>query len=228
MLGVRPLLQDLSPSASRELSLSGQIKRFHRGQLIFGRGHDSPSFCIVESGQVRFSNVGIDGRRTATGTMDPGDSFGEFTVFADSPRFFDFYAATEVRLRIISRARFEALLARSPELSNAIIRLLARRLLVASDLLEDLRHLSLEARLCKYLYRHWNEAKAERGLSLTQEAIAEELAVSRVALAQSLAKLRRQKVIRTGYRRIEVLDPAALAQMVEDGAQLTGLRPARE
>ena len=109
-------------------SVIHSMVEYQDGAVIHRRGDRGRALSVVRTGAVRMSNMGRDGREVTLTTLSPGESFGEFTVFADLPRQFDFTARGKTVIDTINHQRFEALLQSSPALSQHVIRHLAQRL----------------------------------------------------------------------------------------------------
>ena len=214
------------PENLRHALLSeAKLNRFTDGEQIHRRGDTEQALSVIESGRVRFSNVGKDGKRVSLITLGAGESFGEFTLFAESPRMFDMHARGETTIQVIERKPFEALLAAEPELAKFIINMLARRLLVALEVLDDERRLPLVTRLAKVLLRRPRADADEVEIIVTQKDLADELTVSRVALGTALSKLRKLGLLETSYGRIAITNLDAMKQWVDDQSHLNQLLP---
>jgi CRP-like cAMP-binding protein len=211
---------DLSPALQQSLLDHAVARRYRDGQVIHRRGDRSRGLSIVRSGAVRLSNIGRDGREVTLATLVPGESFGEFTVFAGLPRQFDLTARGETVIENINSRRFDALLNASPGLARHVIRHLAQRLHQALELLDDERRLTLPVRLAKRL-RQWSELSGGAGdIAATQQELADELAVSRVALSAAVRQLASDGLITAGYGRIRIRDSAKLENWISEQSQL--------
>lgn len=61
------------------------------------------------------------------------------------------------------------------------------------------------------------ESAGESEVSLSQASLAALLGVSRQSVNEALGELRSMRIVETGYRRIIVLDPDALAAVAAEG-----------
>ncbi|NCF73463.1 MAG: cyclic nucleotide-binding domain-containing protein [Gammaproteobacteria bacterium] len=213
-------LQNLLIAASKR-------SQFEDGELIHPRGDKGQSLSIIESGHVRFSTLGRDGTRVSTITLGAGESFGEFTLFAGTPRLFDMHAIGPTVINAVVRQRFEKLLEDEPEFSKFIIQLLARRLLFALEILDDERRLPLVAKLAKTLLRRPRTSADNLNIAVTQKELANELSVSRVALGTAINKLKLLNLISTSYGQVTINDLAAFRSWVQEQSQLAALVPER-
>lgn len=194
----------LSPSKQGAVLSSGRTRRYASGQLIAARGDVDGYLSFIEAGEVRVSNVDRHGRQVVTTTLRPGDSFGEFTVFARMPRRFDFHAVGSVAIREIPRQDFRRLMDADAQLRDDLLEALARKLLAATDALDDMRQLPLTARTAKLLLRLTHDQGSSARWIGTQTELADTLGVTRVAAGHALGELRALALIRTGYRRIDI------------------------
>ena len=195
------------------------------GEQIHRRGDRDQALSVIESGRIRFSNVGKDGKRVSLITLGVGESFGEFTLFANSPRMFDMHARGETKVQVVERKPFETLLEAKPELAKFVINMLARRLLIALEVLDDERRLPLVTRLAKALLRRPRAGADEIEIVVTQKDLADELTVSRVALGTALGKLRALGLLETSYGRISITNLEALQKWVNEESHLNELLP---
>ncbi|MGJ8686470.1 MAG: Crp/Fnr family transcriptional regulator [Spongiibacteraceae bacterium] len=220
-LAQSPLFQSLPAELLEQLSLIGETRQFGNKQLIASRGDVDRELNIIESGAVRASNVDLDGRRVETAVLEAGDSFGEFTLLAGSPRFFDFHAHGDTCVRSISKAQFDKLMQNSTAFRDGILLMLTQRLLTAVEIIEDIRRLPLPAQLAKFLlYRCSPQVNDESHYQGTQTELADALGVSRVALGQALNVLKKQELLTTGYGYIEIPSHQKLQAWVGQHAPL--------
>ncbi len=132
------------PDRVRErLLLHGSPRTCADGMWLHRRGDTDRQLSIVIRGAVQLSNLGRDGRSVVIATLGPGDSFGEFPLFAGSPRFFDFRAVGDTELCVISATTLEQLMADDASIATSIITLLANRLQLALEMIDDERRATL-------------------------------------------------------------------------------------
>lgn len=190
-------------------------------EFIHARGDTEPSMSFVQSGGVRLSNVGLDGKRITTTTLSAGEAYGIFTLFNDRPRSHDAHAVGPTRVLVLKREPFRRLLDEEPDLRDFVIAHLSDRLIRALEALEDERRLPLVDRLAKLLARR---VKAIDGtIDVTQADLAQELGVSRNALGTSIAELQGLGLVATSYRRIQVPDQSALSAWIMRRQQIDSL-----
>lgn len=218
------LFQSLPAEVMADLSRVGSVHRYADKQLIAQRGECERQLNVVDQGCVRVSNVDVEGRRTETAVLEPGDSFGEFTLLAGMPRFFDFHAQGETRIRTISKDQFDTLMQGNAVFRDGILTMLTHRLLTAVGIIEDIRRLPLSAQLAKFLL-HCCEKQVDGSWLYqgTQTDLADALGVSRVSIGQALKTLRDAGLIGTGYGCVPIQDKPALQRWV---MQRSALLPA--
>ena len=209
------LFQSLPANVMENLATAGTVKRYTDKQLISSRGACDRELNIIDQGMVRVSNIDIEGRRTETALLEPGDSFGEFTLMAGTPRFFDFHADGETHIRTISKPQFDALMESDADFRDAILAMLTHRLLTAVGIIEDMRRLPLPTQLAKFLlYTCEKQADNRWQYQGTQTDIADALGVTRVSVGHALKPLQQANLVSTGYRCIHIKNKAALQAWV--------------
>ncbi|MGJ8670103.1 MAG: Crp/Fnr family transcriptional regulator [Oceanococcus sp.] len=215
------LFQSLPQDLLQRLACLGTRQHFGDKQLIASRGDCDRELNIVESGAVKVSNVDVGGRKVETAVLEAGDSFGEFTLLAGSPRFYDFHAQGETIIRSISKAQFDDLMQSSTEFRDGIVAMLTQRLLNAVEIIEDMRRLPLPAQLAKFLLlRCTPQHDSEWRYTGTQTDLADALGVSRVALGHALKTLSNAGLLKTAYGYIEINQRDKLAQWVRQRSPL--------
>lgn len=205
------LFRSLPADVMAKLAMAGKLHLYADAQLISSRGDCDRELNIVESGAVRVSNVDLDGRRTETATLEIGDSYGEFTLLAGTPRFFDFHAKGETCIRTITKAQFDKLMQDNAAFRDGVLTMLTHRLLTAVGIIEDMRRLPLAAQLAKFLY-HCCEKQADGAwqYSGTQSELADAFGVSRVSIGHALKTLQQDDLLSTGYRCVNIKNKTAL------------------
>jgi CRP/FNR family transcriptional regulator, cyclic AMP receptor protein len=128
---VRPTALDLFRGLSdADLGRIAQLcteRRYPQGATIFSEGDPGDAMFIVTEGLVKLVSVSDKGAETILHILKPDQIFGEL-LFAEERRAFDAVATTNVLVMIISRKRFEEILASFPGVARNFIRLLSGRL----------------------------------------------------------------------------------------------------
>lgn len=200
-------LEELPSALLDRLANAGRKRRYSRGALIHDRGEPATSVYLVTSGVLKVSRLTARGARTTTALLGVGEPLGLLTMLSGRPRSHDAHAATECELLVISRNTFFRLLDDEPQLRDRIIALLATRLARALETVEDLKRLPASGRLAKLLLQRGDENGL---LHMTQEAIGDELGVSRNAVGSALRVLSASGAAESTYGGIQILDRRVL------------------
>ena len=195
------------------LARKGRRQYFTAGSLIQQQGDASDGFWLIEAGAVTICRFDADGGITAFAVLGAGDLFGELAHFAGVPRQVDAVAESDAVLIRIDARLVERLLAEEPEFARWLLRSLASQLRMALDRIDRDRNLSAEARMIRVLV---DLAGREReGLALTQQELGELIGTSRITAGQILRRFAKAGLVRLEYRRIVVIDHAALAALAD-------------
>jgi len=226
--GIPGLYQALTLRVRDRLDQLGVEQRYSDNQHIQTRGDKTRGFSIIKSGSVCFGKTDLDGRFIAAAILEPGQCYGEFTLFAGLPRTHDGYAVGETVISHVSKAKFDRLLADEPELAAPIISSLTLRLHNLLEWTDDLRRYPLKYRLGKSLLQMLKEAGGGSVIKITQSDLADLMGVSRVAVAQTLAEYKKLGFINLRYRGVDITNPTALKAWLGNFVQIDPIAPTQD
>ncbi len=118
-----PLLAECSRRQLKAVAKITEVVEVPAGKVLVRAGESGDEFSLIVDGHAR---VEIPSRQPVR--LGPGDYFGEMSLLDGGPRSATVVAETPLRLLVISRRDFSALLADVPELTRSILVTLTRRL----------------------------------------------------------------------------------------------------
>lgn len=122
-LAASRLFAAFTPDQVHELARSATRTREPKGMVFSKEGERGDELVVLLEGEVE---VRRDGEVLAT--LGPGEHFGEMALLDDSARrSATVVATTPVVVAYVSRHHFDTLLASSPELHDAVARVLQER-----------------------------------------------------------------------------------------------------
>ena len=214
----------LSPSLRHDILRCAYVRRFKDGALIAARGDPPEEWVACAKGAVRVSSTSLSGKLITLTYVEPGIWFGDVSIFDGDRRTHDAYAHGDTTTLCVAKADFKKILHLHTEMSEAMLRLNARRIRQLYGLVEDLNTLPLRARLAKqllHLVRSYgvsslsDSSETRIGLQLAQEELAQLLGASRQRVNQELKAMEREDAIRIEPTGLVVRDRAALLRITE-------------
>jgi CRP/FNR family cyclic AMP-dependent transcriptional regulator len=196
------------------------VLRFvNKGTQIHDRGDCKPGLSIVARGQVKIGNYGVDGQYQLATVLQKGDTFGEFTLFADLPRTHNAQALTDCEIYHISETSFHKLSSEHPDILSFLLGSLAVKLHVTLERLDDVLRLPTHVQLAKLLYQAclFNNNNV---IKMRQSDCAERLGVTVLSAHKAIKKLIALNLISTSYGAICIEDKGAMAEWLENNLSL--------
>src|SRR5262245_31745428 len=124
---------------------------YEPGQLIFSRGDPGEGLYLVVEGRVRLSVLSVEGRALSFGHAGRGDIFGEIAALDGQGRTADATALTRVTATMLARSSLKRLIEARPQLAQAAVALLCRKLRTTSEQIESIALHSTQVRLARFL-----------------------------------------------------------------------------
>ena len=211
------MFTDLLPArVMAQIEAAGKFRPYRDGELIQQRGDTRRGLSILISGTIIAGNMGADGSFVVSSILQPGECFGEFTLFADLPRTHDLSASGAVKVLHLSEQAFLQLFDREPTISKALLAVTLRRTHSLLEFLDGQRRLALPVRVAKLLLSFLSEEGARLVVRCKQEELAYMLGVTRMSVSKALKVLVKESFVRLGYKTIEVTDKDRLSHWVEE------------
>jgi ATP-binding cassette subfamily B protein len=122
---IHPVLRDLPmlefmPAELRRLVAESFVPlSFPFGAEIVSEGDDARALYVLASGRARAVQQGDDGEEVPLHVLQPGDTFGERGLLAESPRTATVRASSEVEALRLDRSIFQALVRSYPEVRES-------------------------------------------------------------------------------------------------------------
>ncbi|MBI4642262.1 MAG: Crp/Fnr family transcriptional regulator [Deltaproteobacteria bacterium] len=194
---------------------------FPRQASIFWEGKEPQGFYMLVTGLVKLVKTSPDGKEYIIRLVQPGETFGEAVVFADSP-----YPATAMTLEdcqtlFFPKKVFLQYLAASPALARNMLATLSRLLYHLTRQLEDVSLKEVSARLARYLLERCQEThgRVAAGLTFalptTKTHLAAYLGTISETLSRTLARFKSLGAIEMEKGKITINDPALLQNMAK-------------
>jgi hypothetical protein len=114
------ILADLNEQQLERFAQLMEVQCVRPFETIVRQNEPGDGMFLVLEGELRVRLM-IDGKESILAVLGPGEFFGEMALFDNSPRSADVLANQESLLLKISRANFDRLVARAPELAAPFI-----------------------------------------------------------------------------------------------------------
>lgn len=194
-------------------------KHLAKGEYLFYEGGPSDGFYIVQRGAINVHRVNAAGKEQVIHVFRPVESFAEATLATESGYPADARAMEESTVLLLPKTDFIELLRRRPELALRMLGSMSQHLRVIVGLLDDLTLKDMETRLANWLLRRCPRPLPNEPfvihLDRTKRVLAAEMGATSETLSRTLAKFRDQKLLRVKGNAITLLQPRALAQVLE-------------
>ncbi len=209
------LFQNLQEAVRGHVANYSVIRAVPRGRTIFSKGDDGSALFVVSDGVVQMSVPSLEGKSAVYNHIGAGEVFGEIALLDGSPRSTDAIAFTDCTLVVIERRYFLQLLHDHSEIAMRVIELLCSRIRRTSQQVEDLMFLDLKRRVAKTLLVMSSGSMQE--LAITQGDLSQIVGMSREMINRQLQVWDREGWISLGRRRIGILRPDRLEQLLSEG-----------
>jgi CRP-like cAMP-binding protein len=212
------LFRGVEPSAVSALTKQLHPVDFPRGHRLFAEGEPGDRLYIVVSGKVKIGRCSPDGREKLLTIMGPSDMFGELSILDPAPRTSSATTITDVCAVSIDHETLRLWIADRPEITERLLRLMARRLRRTNDNVADLISTDAPGRVAKQLLQLSQRfGTLENGQlrvthDLTQEELAQLVGASRETVNKALADFAHRGWVRLEGKTVVILDRERLAR----------------
>lgn len=212
------IFQGVNPSAVTALTAELDRVAFSRGETIFEEGQPGDRLYIITSGKVKLARHASDGRENLLTVMGPSEMFGELSIFDPGPRTSSAVCVTAVTAATMDSEALRRWISDYPEISEQLLRVLARRLRRTNNSLADLIFTDVPGRVAKALLQLAQRFGTQEGGALrvthdlTQEEIAQLVGASRETVNKALAEFAHRGWIRLEGKSVLISDSERLAR----------------
>jgi CRP/FNR family transcriptional regulator len=209
------LFAALPPALQQEISAALGEHTHAPGSLILLEGEPATQLCFVLAGVVRVRQTSSDGRDYVVSHLRAGACCNLVVALDGSANPFSVDALSAVRLAVIPRERFAALLRAQPTLALAVAGQLATEVRQLHGQIERLALHNVRARLAHFLLNHAESAAPQH--LWTQEAIASHIGTVRDVVGRTLRAFAEEGLLQREKGRLVVTDRAALERVASEG-----------
>jgi CRP/FNR family transcriptional regulator, cyclic AMP receptor protein len=216
-----PLFTELEGSALSTLAERCITRSVGAGHVLFTAGEECRGLYVIQHGSVRIYRMSPEGREQVLHVEHAGRPLAELPLFDGGPYPASAVTLVATRVVFLPRADFEFLYRTQPDIAQAIIRALGRRLRHLVRLTETLAFRDVAARLALLLVGYAERAGRETPdgteivLDRTQEEIALEIGAARESVSRAMKQLRRRGLVRPlDHGRMLVPDLARLRALI--------------
>jgi CRP/FNR family transcriptional regulator, cyclic AMP receptor protein len=209
----------LTRDEQRALVALGRDKKYQPGATMCVEGDPATHVFVLLDGWVKILSVTDDGRENVLALRGGGDIVGEIAGETTGHRNATIQAIDTVHVLIVGYDRFSSFLDTHPGPARAYRHMITLRWSEAGLILRRRAITSGAQRLAGLLLdlarRHGSRADGaiEVALPLSQEELASLAGASRATVTRALSNWRKRGFIRTGQRRITIIDPRGLQQV---------------
>lgn len=215
------LFADLPGEDFEVLVSTFQPRTFRKGEVLVEAGGPGGSVFIIESGKVRISLPGTEGREVTLAHLSGGDCFGEMSMLDGEPRSATVSAAEETTVLVGTREDFMRSLEGNPELAMSLLVTMSRRLRAANEIIESLSFLDVQGRVARLLLEIAEKEGTqvadgiEIPLPYTRQEMANIVSTSRETLTRVLKNFEKLKYIRLMRRKAIIINEPRLRLKVQ-------------
>ena len=181
------------------------VRIFDKGRIIYSQGDKAEYFYYLKKGRVKIFITSESGTEKTLSVIESGSILGEAAFFDGRERMSSAKAVIRSELVTVNRNVLTDIIRHNPQTAFELLRMQAETIRVLSSQIDSIAFLSARNRLCTYLY----ETAVQTGSNIiyaTHEEIGSMIGATRVTVSKLVNSLVQEGILRTGYRKIEIVE----------------------
>jgi CRP/FNR family transcriptional regulator len=221
LLKRHPLFRDTEREGLSRISRHLRPAEVKKGKILYFQGDPPDSLFLIRSGLVKLSRITPEGRELTFSIHRDGEIFGEAAVLNGSPHQSAAETIADSSLFQIYRNSFLQILRDHPSVAVRISSMMGRRMIKLEERFQIAVSRDISSRIAGALldlgerFGESTDDGVSIRLPLTHLEIASLIGSTRETTCVTLNKFRRRGWVRTGRRRIVLLDLDALRALCE-------------
>ncbi len=189
-----PIFTPLSSDEMSEVQRLIVQREYKKGEFIIHPLRVMQCLFIINKGKVKVLRPNSDGKEQILYVLTTGEFFGEQALFGRLSEDIIVEALEDTGICTISKAQFQALLQKMPQIALKMMEVMANRLSKMEELVESLGISSVDQRVWDLIEEYAEKfgQKSPQGiliqLPLSREEMANHLGITRETISRKLAK----------------------------------------
>lgn len=151
LLSANPLFSQLGPDELANIVAFARIRLVEKKIIIFHKGDRGDQLIAVLKGRVQISTISEEGKEIIFNLVEPGELFGEISLFDGMERTATAMTLVASELLVINRQDFIPFLENNPHIAIKMLAALSHQLRQTDVMMEDVLFRNLASRLAKKL-----------------------------------------------------------------------------
>ena len=191
MLRNVPLFAAMPDEQLSLLARAAGRKSFAHNATVISAGDPSDALYLVVSGRLKVMMSDEEGREVILAILSAGEYFGEMSLIDDAPRSASVTAIEPCELVMISKAEFKKCLAENSEISEAVMKVLVKRLREADNKIGSLALMDVFGRVARLLMEMAETVDGQKVITrkLAKQDIAKMVGASRETVSRVMKHL---------------------------------------
>lgn len=207
------IFQDLTEEEVKEIDRATTMSTTQPGRVFYAPEETGEVLFLLKKGRVQLYRLSLEGKKLVVAELGEGAIFGEMSLVGQGMHNTFAEAVEECTLCVMSRVDVERLLLDKPRVALRFMEAMAARLRESEEKLEEIAFKSIPARLSALLLKLGQNTNIVAGY--THQDLAEMLGTYRETTTQTLNDFKQNGLIEISRKRIEILQPDALAEVAQ-------------
>lgn len=214
------LLSGLSEKEMGLISKEAVTYQFKRGDIVFSEGEKANHLYIICKGKIKINRFTVDGKEQILYILSDGDFIGAFNLLKEDHWEFTAEALEDTTINTISKAAFDDVLIKSPEITIKVLEKAYERIRKVESLVNRLGTNNVDAKVAALLlnlesnFGHKTSKGTLLKLSINRDEMGAYAGIARETMTRKLKMFESIGLIKlVGTKEILILNKSALKEM---------------
>lgn len=219
---INSIFKELTGDDLAQLDQSKSCRQYNKGELIFNEGAYPRGLFCVQSGKIKLSQIGADGKEQIVHLANDGDVMGYRAILGEDTYSCSAMALEDSKVCFIPKTQFNNLVENNSKLTLQIVHLLSDELKEAERKITNTAQQPVKNRLAQSLLSlkdnyGMESDKVTINVSIKREEIANLAGTTRETATRLLYELQEQKLIELVGKKIKILNDKKLVELAHSG-----------